>query len=152
MENKPTNVEELFYKLKDYGDTRLDLFKLKAINKVSSFMSTLIVSIILIVLLFVVLICITIGFGLLIGGWLGNIFWGFFIMAAIYSDARLLQGARHRRRRDNRERGWAAEPSCRARAEGAANARGCMCFLLFRRRRMWTSGEDYLWNASAASL
>lgn len=84
MENKPTSVEELFYKLKDYGDTRLDLFKLKAINKVSSFMSTLIVSVILIVLLFLVLICITIGLGLLIGGWLGNIIWGFFIMAAIY--------------------------------------------------------------------
>jgi hypothetical protein len=32
----------------------------------------------------VVLICITIGFALLIGGWLGNIFWGFFIMAVIY--------------------------------------------------------------------
>lgn len=84
MENKPTSVEELFYKLKDYGDTRLDLFKLKAINKVSSFMSSVIVSIILIVLLFLVLISVTIGFGLLIGGRLGNIFWGFFIMAAIY--------------------------------------------------------------------
>jgi hypothetical protein len=22
----------------------------------------------------------------------------------------------------------------------------------FRRRRMWTSGEDYLWNASAAYI
>jgi len=84
MENKPTSVEELFYKLKDYGETRIDLFKLKAINKISSFLSTLIVSVFLIVLLFLVLICITVGFGLLIGGWLGNIFWGFFIMAAIY--------------------------------------------------------------------
>jgi hypothetical protein len=84
MENKPTSVEELFYKLKDYADTRLNLFKLKAINKISSFMSTLIVSVFLIVLLFLVLICITVGLGLLIGSWLGNAFWGFFIMAAIY--------------------------------------------------------------------
>ncbi len=39
METKPTSVEELFYKLKDYGDTRLDLLKLKGINKLSGFLS-----------------------------------------------------------------------------------------------------------------
>ena len=78
MENKPTGLEELFFKLKDYGETTLDLYKLKAINKISGFSSTLIVSVFLIVLLFLILICITIGFGLLIGMWLGNTFWGFF--------------------------------------------------------------------------
>ncbi len=78
MENDPTAVEELFYKLKDYGETTVDLFKLKAINKVSGFTSTLIVSIILIVLLFLVLICISAGFALLIGIWLGNALLGVF--------------------------------------------------------------------------
>jgi len=84
MENKLTSLEELFYKLKDYGQTTLDLYKLKTINKVSGFLSNLIVGLLLIVLLFLVLICITIGLGLLIGSWLGNVYWGFFIMAAIY--------------------------------------------------------------------
>ena len=84
MENNPTAVEELFYKLKDYGETTVDLLKLKAINKVSGFTSTLIVSIILIVLLFLILICISAGFALLIGVWLGNAYWGFFIMALLY--------------------------------------------------------------------
>jgi hypothetical protein len=84
MENKPTNVEELFYKLKDYGDTRLDLFKLKSINKVSGFLSTLIVSVILVVLLFLVLIFISIGLALLLGAWIGNLYWGFFIIGAVY--------------------------------------------------------------------
>lgn len=83
-ESKLTNVEELFYKLKDYADTRLDLFKLKGINKVSGFLSTLIVSIVLVVLLFLVLICISIGLALLIGSWLGHSYWGFFIIGAIY--------------------------------------------------------------------
>jgi hypothetical protein len=83
-ESKLTNVEELFYKLKDYGDTRLDLFKLKGINKVSGFLSTLIVSVVLVVLLFLVLICISIGLALLIGSWLGHSYWGFFIIGAIY--------------------------------------------------------------------
>lgn len=84
MENDPTAVEELFYKLKDYVETTADLFKLKAINKVSGFTSTLIVSVVLIVLLFLILICISFGFALLIGVWLGQAFWGFFIMGILY--------------------------------------------------------------------
>jgi hypothetical protein len=84
MENDPTAVEELFYKLKDYGETTVDLLKLKAINKVSGFTSTLIVSVILIVLLFLILICISAGFALLIGVWLGSAYWGFFIMGILY--------------------------------------------------------------------
>lgn len=84
METKPTNVEELFYKLKDYGDTRLDLFKLKSINKISGFLSSLITSMILVVLLFLVLICITVGISLVIGDWLGEVYYGFFIMGAVY--------------------------------------------------------------------
>jgi hypothetical protein len=84
MENDPTVVEEIFYKLKDYGETSLDLLKLKAINKVSGLTSNLIVSIVLISLLFLVLMCISIGFALLIGVWLGNAYWGFFIIAAFY--------------------------------------------------------------------
>ncbi|RNI33671.1 hypothetical protein EFY79_18105 [Hanamia caeni] len=84
MEKDPTAVEELFYKLKDYIETTVDLFKLKAINKVSAFTSTVIVSIILIILLFLIMICISVGFALLIGLWLGQAFWGFFIMGVLY--------------------------------------------------------------------
>jgi Putative Actinobacterial Holin-X, holin superfamily III len=84
MENKPTNVEELFYKLKDYADTRLDLLKLKAINKASGFLSTLLTSLFLVVLSFFVLICLTIGLSLLIGSFLGAAYYGFFIIAALY--------------------------------------------------------------------
>ena len=84
MENGPTAVEELFYKLKDYGETTVDLYKLKAINKVSGFTSTLIVSVILIILLFLIMICVSVGFALLIGLWLGQAFWGFFVMGILY--------------------------------------------------------------------
>ena len=84
MENKTTNGEELFYKLKDYGDTRLDLFKLKSINKVSGFLSSLITSVVLMVLLFLVVLCITIGAALLLGSLTGSAYYGFFIMAGIY--------------------------------------------------------------------
>lgn len=84
MENKPTNVEDLFYKLKDYGDTRLDLLKLKSISKVSGFLSSMITSIILLILLFLVVLCVTIGASLLFGALLGETYYGFFIMGAVY--------------------------------------------------------------------
>ena len=84
MENKPTNLEELFEKLKDYADVRLNLFKLKSINKVSGFMSSVIASLVLVIILSTVLFCITIGAALLIGAWIGQTYLGFFIIAAFY--------------------------------------------------------------------
>ena len=84
MENESNNVEELFQKLRDYADTRLDLFKLKSINKVSGFMSSVISILILIILLSIVLMCITIAVALLIGAYLGKTYYGFFIVGGIY--------------------------------------------------------------------
>ncbi|MEO8413805.1 MAG: hypothetical protein ABI472_09105 [Ginsengibacter sp.] len=84
MENKPTNLEELFQKFKDYADVRMDLFKLKSINKISIFMSSIITMQILVILLVGVLLCITVGASLLIGEWVGKIYCGFFIVAGIY--------------------------------------------------------------------
>lgn len=84
MENKTTSIEELFYKLKEYGDTRLDLFKLKSINKASGFFSSVIMGLILVVILLLVLTFISVGAALLIGSLLGNACYGFFIVALIY--------------------------------------------------------------------
>jgi hypothetical protein len=84
MENKPTNLEELFEKLRDYADTRINLLKLKGIQKVSGFMSSLIASVVLVVLLCTVLLCITIGAALLIGRLIGETYIGFFIVGAVY--------------------------------------------------------------------
>lgn len=84
MENKPTNLEELFYKLKEYGDIRLDLFRLKSINKISGILSTLMGVLIMVILLFLVIVCITIGIALLLGAWLGKAYYGFFIVSGLY--------------------------------------------------------------------
>ena len=83
MESNATSIEGLFQKIKEYVDTRVDLIKLKSINKVSSFFSGLITSLVLLVLFALILLCFTVGLALLIGSWLGNI-WGFFIVAGIY--------------------------------------------------------------------
>ena len=84
MEGKPTNVEELFQKIREYADVRLNLFKLKSINKFAGFMSLSITLIILIVIFSNILLCITIGAALLIGEWVGKIYYGFFIVGGIY--------------------------------------------------------------------
>jgi hypothetical protein len=84
MENKTTSIEELFYKLKEYGDTRLDLFKLKSINKASGFFSSVIMGLILVGILLLVLTFISVGAALLIGSLMGKAFYGFFIVALIY--------------------------------------------------------------------
>lgn len=83
MESK-TSVEELFDKLKDYIDTTVDLFKLKSIKKVSGFLSTFTIAIILLGVSFLVLTLLSIGFALLIGAWLGKMYYGFFVMGGIF--------------------------------------------------------------------
>jgi hypothetical protein len=88
--NNPTNMEELFEKLKEYGDTRVNLFKLKSIQKVSGFMSSAIASVVLVIVLSIVLLCITIGLALLIGSLLGQTYLGFFIIGIIYLIAGLV--------------------------------------------------------------
>jgi hypothetical protein len=84
MENKEIHMEELFEKLRDYADTRIELFKLKGINKVSGFMSSVIAGLVLIILLTFVLLCVTIGLALLIGALVGKTYLGFFIVGALY--------------------------------------------------------------------
>jgi hypothetical protein len=84
MESNPGNVEDLFQKLKEYAEVQMDLFKLKSINKVSGVMSSAVTIIILVIIFSAVLLCITVGFSLLIGEWVGKAYWGFFIVGGIY--------------------------------------------------------------------
>ena len=67
MESNPTNVEELFQKVKDYADVRINLFKLKAINKVSGFVSSFFTTVVMLIIFYIVFLCITIGLALWIG-------------------------------------------------------------------------------------
>ncbi|MDQ6763147.1 MAG: hypothetical protein M3015_11050 [Bacteroidota bacterium] len=84
VEDKPTGLEDLFTKLKDYAETKIDLVKLMGINRVSGFMSTVISMIILLMILFTTILCISIGLAILIGQLLGATYYGFFIIAGLY--------------------------------------------------------------------
>ena len=84
MESKPTDVENLFQKLKDYADVRVDLFKLKTINKVSGFVSSALTRMIMTGVFCIVFLCITIGLALWIGDCTGKSYYGFFIVGGAY--------------------------------------------------------------------
>lgn len=84
MENKPTNIEELFQKLKEYADVRLNLFKLQGISKVSGLLSSAISFILIGVIFITFIVCLTIGLSLWIGDSLGKTYYGFFIVAGFY--------------------------------------------------------------------
>jgi hypothetical protein len=83
MENR-SSVESLFDSVKTYLETRLNLIKLKAIDKSSGIISLVISFVTLGIISLFVFIFLNIGLALLIGEWLGRASYGFFILTAVY--------------------------------------------------------------------
>lgn len=84
MENQTTPVESLIDRIKSYVETRIDLLRLKAIDKSSSFLSLLISMLIVILVSFISLMMLSVGIALLLGDWLGKSYYGFFIVGGLY--------------------------------------------------------------------
>lgn len=84
MENQSSTVESLIDRVKIYVETRIELLRLKAIDKSSSFLSLLISMIIVILMSFIFIILFSVGLALLIGEMLGKTYYGFFIVAGFY--------------------------------------------------------------------
>ncbi len=83
MENQ-SSVESLIDRVKNYVETRINLLRLKAIDKSSSVLS-LIISLIVVGLIgFICFIFINIGLALLLGELLGRSYYGFFVIALLY--------------------------------------------------------------------
>ena len=84
METKPTLIESLLASIEAYFKTTYELTKLKAIEKITfvltSLMSWLIIG--LVVVLFALLS--SVGLALYLGDLLGKIYYGFFLLAAFY--------------------------------------------------------------------
>ena len=92
MSDQPTLtlIETLFSQSKDYIGTRLELYKLKAIDKTSSIASSIVTGIALFCVFFIFFIVLNIGIALLIGDLVGRASWGFLIWAAVYGIAGLV--------------------------------------------------------------
>ncbi|HXB91635.1 MAG TPA: hypothetical protein VNU72_05065, partial [Puia sp.] len=74
----------------DFLETRTTLFKLKAIESLVDVSGELVSDLALIVLTSFVVILFSIAFALLLGNWLGEMYYGFFIIGGVYSIAALI--------------------------------------------------------------
>lgn len=84
MENQSSSIESLIDRVKSYVETRIDLLKLKAIDKSSSFLSVLVTMLVLSIVGLIFIILLNIGLALYIGSLVGSAYCGFFIVAGFY--------------------------------------------------------------------
>ena len=84
MENQSSPVESLVDRIKSYVETRIDLLRLKTIDKSSSFLSLLISMLVIILTGFIAIMLLSVGIALLLGDLLGKSYYGFFIVALLY--------------------------------------------------------------------
>jgi len=90
MEAKSSTFETLFEKVENFGKTTYEISKLKALET-TTIVATSVVSRISVILMFsMFLLVFNIGVALFLGEMLGEIYYGFFIVAAFYLIAGLI--------------------------------------------------------------
>ena len=77
-------METLIQKTGDYLETRLELLRLKTVNKSSQIASTFITYSIFFAFIYLFVLMLSIGIALLLGQWLHNLWAGFLIMAGLH--------------------------------------------------------------------
>ena len=83
-------IESLFDNVKEYINDKLELFKLKLIDKVSSLIATIFTAVLLLVTFLIFITVFNIGIALLISEYTGKTYMGFLILAAFYAIAGLV--------------------------------------------------------------
>ena len=78
------NIESLFETIKDYGQTNIDLVKLKAADRASDIISSLVANLFVLLAISMFLVILNIGIALLLGELLGKSYYGFFVLAGFY--------------------------------------------------------------------
>lgn len=78
------HMEALFEKAGDYAETRLRLFQLKSIDKISELAASAISGLLLAVVFLFFIGLLNIAIALFIGSRLGNAYWGFFVLSGCY--------------------------------------------------------------------
>jgi fatty acid desaturase len=84
MEDNSNPIESLFEKATEYGKTSLELAKLKALDKTTDAVSSMVPHSIVLILLATFLLFLNLGLALWLGDILGKAFYGFFVVAAFY--------------------------------------------------------------------
>jgi hypothetical protein len=84
MEIPNNNIGSLFEKAEDYLETKMDLYRLKAIDKSSDVVSSIAARLVIALFIASFFLMVNIGLALLIGRSIGEIYYGFFIVAGFY--------------------------------------------------------------------
>lgn len=84
MENTTATIEKLIEKAEVYSKTTLKLYKFNAIYKAADISSLLAIRVVLLLVVVISLVLINFGLSLFIGQKLGEIYYGFFIVAFAY--------------------------------------------------------------------
>ena len=79
------SIKTLIDKSKDYLETKIELTKLKTIDKSADVLSTVVVMVSMIFFLSLFVLFVSIALALMIGKILGDIYYGFFIMGGFYA-------------------------------------------------------------------
>lgn len=90
MEDHTNLIETLIEKATDYGKTSYELAKLKAIEKTSQVISSLISSGIVLLIICLFMLFMNMGLAFWIGQILGEIYVGFFVVAGFYGIISIL--------------------------------------------------------------
>ena len=85
MKDKVILIETLFEKLESYIQTTLELYRLKAIDKLTDVFATIASSLIIAVIITLFFILISIGLSLYLGELLGKSYYGFFALGGLYA-------------------------------------------------------------------
>ncbi|MBW6459191.1 MAG: hypothetical protein K0B08_01345 [Bacteroidales bacterium] len=84
MEENTNLIESLLEKAGDYGKTRFELVKLKALDKATDVVSSLIPHAVILILFASFMLLVNFGIAFWLGEILGNNYYGFFVMAGFY--------------------------------------------------------------------
>ena len=84
MDTPSQHIETLFANAGEYLENKTELWKLKIVDKTSEAVSSIAEKAVIIVIALMFFILLNIALALLIGYWLGESFYGFFIMAGLY--------------------------------------------------------------------
>jgi len=87
MEDNTKLIESLLERTAEYGKASFELVKLKALDKTSDAVSSLIPHSVVVVLVAVFMLFLNLGLAFWLGEILGRTFYGFFVVAAFYGIA-----------------------------------------------------------------
>ena len=90
MEDNAKLIESLLEKAFEYGKTSFELAKLKAIDKTSDVISTVMPHTLVFVLIASFLVFLNLGLAFWLGEILGKVFFGFFVVAAFYGISAII--------------------------------------------------------------